>query len=179
MVKRDGLKPTGSPTGKCGGNKGQVYVRAKQLEDKYAIMYAWYFPKNQPVHPISWHGRRHDWQSVVVFLSKNSLDAKLLGISFTRANLEDQVYSIVKAGDWPPIERYLDGTRPKMKFQSDNMQDPFDLVMTTTKGGEQPLIDWQKLTPAARKGLNERDYRDVQVPFKDSIFDENLAKAWP
>lgn len=50
---------------------------------------------------------------------------------------------------------------------------------TSTRGGQQPLIAWESLTAAAKTALTNTDFGSANVPFKDSSFQGNLAKAYP
>jgi hypothetical protein len=51
------------------------------------------------------------------------------------------------------------------------------LIIETSTGGSQPLIAWESLTDAARTALQNTDFGSANVPFKDSTFTSNLAKA--
>jgi hypothetical protein len=46
-----------------------------------------------------------------------------------------------------------------------------------TTGGQQPLIAWESLPAAALDALQNTDFGAATVPFKDSTFAGNLAKA--
>ncbi|KAI5923154.1 necrosis inducing protein [Camillea tinctor] len=159
-----GLKPSGSSSGGCSSNTGQVYARAKEYNGKYAIMYSWYMPKDSPSTGL---GHRHDWEAAVVWL--DSADAQnIVGLSTSAHGDFDTITS-----NYP-----LDGTRPKIRYYSDwpvNHQ----LGTTDEKGGEQPLIEWENLTQAARDALTNTDFGSANVPFKDANFDNNLSKASP
>lgn len=43
-----GLKTSGPPFGDCQNSVGQVYARLGSFSTKVCILYAWYFPKEQP-----------------------------------------------------------------------------------------------------------------------------------
>ena len=49
--------------------------------------------------------------------------------------------------------------------------------LTETVGGTQPLIAWESLPSAASEALENTDFGDATVPFKDSTFDGNLESA--
>ena len=78
-----GLSPTGDPSGDCDSSTGQVYARAEEYNGAYAIMYSWYFPKDEPswLESVVGVGHRYDWEDCVVWLSEASIDATLLGVS--------------------------------------------------------------------------------------------------
>ncbi|KAF7128511.1 hypothetical protein CNMCM5793_003299 [Aspergillus hiratsukae] len=46
-----------------------------------------------------------------------------------------------------------------------------------TVGGTQPLIAWESLPTVAQTALEDTDFGDANVPFKNANFDSNLAKA--
>ena len=68
-----GLKPTGDPSGDCSSSTGQVYARAESFNNAFAIMYAWYFPKDQIVDGGGNAGHRHDWENVVVWIDDRKI----------------------------------------------------------------------------------------------------------
>ncbi|GJC88843.1 hypothetical protein ColLi_11681 [Colletotrichum liriopes] len=77
-----GLQIGGSQTGDCRDSAGQTYVRGRWWNDKYAIMYAWYFPKDQ--NWIKIKGHRHDWEHVVVWINNpddRRFKPELIGVS--------------------------------------------------------------------------------------------------
>lgn len=43
--------------------------------------------------------------------------------------------------------------------------------------GKQPLVAWESLSSVVRNALEVTDFGDATVPFKESTFEENLAKA--
>ena len=59
------VKTSGSHNGGCSSNIGQVYSRSDWYNGSWAIMYAWYFPKDNPSPGF---GHRHDWESIVVWI---------------------------------------------------------------------------------------------------------------
>ncbi|KAH6652907.1 npp1 domain-containing protein [Truncatella angustata] len=157
-----GLATSGSSNGGCSSSTGQVYARAVQYGNYYALMYSWYMPKDSPSDGL---GHRHDWEGIVVWID-NLTSQTIKGLATSAHGDFDVITS-----DFP-----LDGTRPKIRYYSVwpvNHQ----LGTTSTKGGEQPLIYWDNLTSAARTALTNTDFGDAIVPFKDSTFTANLAKA--
>jgi hypothetical protein len=168
-VYSEGLKNTGSPNGKCGSNDGQVYSRATEVDGKLAIMYAWYFPKDQPAHSATGSGHRHDWEDVVVWLDKNSVDAKILGVAASGHGK----YKKVKGDDL-----VLRDGRPQIEYFTNGFTN-HELQTTSKKGGEQNVIHWPDLPQKARDALNEADFRDAVCPLKDTDkkFKEKIEAA--
>lgn len=63
-----GLSNSGSPSGGCdSAANGQTYTRGAWYNGRFAIMYAWYFPKDQIASGLN-GGHRHDWESVVIWI---------------------------------------------------------------------------------------------------------------
>ncbi|KAI0477061.1 NPP1-domain-containing protein [Xylariaceae sp. FL0804] len=161
-----GLNPSGAAEGDCSSSLGQVYARATQYSNEtYAIMYSWYMPKDEPSTGI---GHRHDWECSVVWLSSNSTTATIQALSTSAHGDLDTITSGIS----------LDGTRPFVKYQS---YWPIDhaLFPTDVEGGEQPLIEWEYMTEAARDALTNTDWGSANVPFLDSSFMSNLDDGAP
>lgn len=67
----------------------------------------------------------------------------------------------------------LDGSRPQIAYPLDGIT---HLARTADhKGGEQVLIDWAKMTPAAREALRKTDFGRAICPFKDGRFSSGKA----
>ncbi|CAH1221849.1 hypothetical protein PAECIP111890_05304 [Paenibacillus sp. JJ-223] len=56
-----GLQTSGASNGQCSQSTGQVYSRSAWYNGVWAIMYAWYFPKDSPSPGL---GHRHDWEGI-------------------------------------------------------------------------------------------------------------------
>ena len=110
-------------------------------------------------------GHRHDWEGIVVWLDDvNKANPRVRGVS-TSAH-----------GKWTRHSRPpLDGSRPKIAYYLDGIT--HSVKPTNTKGGEQPLIDWEKMGVKAREALRHTDFGKAICPFKDDKFKENLGKA--
>ncbi|KAE8132859.1 necrosis inducing protein [Aspergillus pseudotamarii] len=160
-----GLEPTGDSSGNCSSSTGQIYVRGGTSGDYYALMYSWYFPKDEPSTGL---GHRHDWEGVIVWLSDST------------STSADNIVAVCPSahGGWDcSTDGYtLDGTSPLIQYYSVwpvNHQ----CGLTTTVGGTQPLIAWESLPTAASTALEDTDFGDANVPFKDANFSSNLEKA--
>ncbi|KAF2163143.1 hypothetical protein M409DRAFT_68752 [Zasmidium cellare ATCC 36951] len=157
-----GLNPTGDPTGDCLDSTGQVYSRSTTYNGAYAIMYAWYWPKDSPSTGL---GHRHDWESIVVWLSSASTSATLNGVAVSGHGEYETSTS-----------PNLSGTRPLIRYYN-TWPVNHQLGFTSTVGDEQPLIAWESLPSAASEALTSTDFGDANVPFIDSNFENNLATA--
>ncbi|TGO47926.1 hypothetical protein BCON_0258g00050 [Botryotinia convoluta] len=160
-----GLAPTGSSNGDCSSSTGQVYVRGAQSGSYYGIMYSWYMPKDEPSTGI---GHRHDWEGVIVWLSSST------------ATTADNIVAVCPSahGGWDcSTDGYsLSGTSPLIKYESIWPID-HSMGLTSTVGGQQPMIAWESLPTAAQTALETTDFGSANVPFIPSAFANNLAAA--
>ncbi|KAF9884241.1 hypothetical protein FE257_001973 [Aspergillus nanangensis] len=160
-----GLQTTGSPSGDCDSSPGQIYVRGGMSGDNYALMYSWYWPKDNPSQDL---GHRHDWEGVVVWLADST--------STSADNILAVCPSAHGGWDCSTDDYTLEGTQPLIKYFSIwpvNHQ----LGLTSTVGGSQPLIAWESLPSAAQTALQNTDFGSATVPFKDATFARNLDSA--
>lgn len=119
-------------------------------------------PKDSPSAGL---GHRHDWENVVVWLSSEDASASIVGMSVSGHGNYETSTQVTLSGD-SPLVGYIS-----------NWPLNHQMIFTTAKGGHQPLIAWESLTPAAQTALTDTDFGSANVPFKDSNFDNNLAKA--
>ena len=119
-------------------------------------------PKDSPSSGV---GHRHDWENFVVWLSSESTSASVVGMAASAH------------GDYDTsTDGNFSGNSPLVGYNS-NWPYDHQLVFTSVKGGQQPLIAWESLTAAAQTALTNTDFGAANVPFKDANFDNNLAKA--
>ncbi|KAF4962040.1 hypothetical protein FSARC_9873 [Fusarium sarcochroum] len=157
-----GLATSGDSNGGCSSSTGQVYVRGKAYNGRYAIMYSWYMPKDSPSSGL---GHRHDWENAVIWLSGESASATVVGMAVSQHGGYETRASGTFSGDSPLVGyTAIWPTNHQMTFTSD-------------KGGQQPLIAWESLTAETRTALTNTNFGDANVPFKDANFDTNLGKA--
>ncbi|KAG6580096.1 necrosis inducing-like protein NPP1 type [Phytophthora cinnamomi] len=182
-----GLKATGKADSDCTGSPlgSQVYGRAIWHKDLWAVMYAWYFPKDIYFGNFFQKGQRHKWVSAVVWLDNPALEKpKILAVSTYNV---DGWYAILKNGPpecgrrscAPPFTDYINDTSPMLMYASYNKGS--SVSTTVVRGGElQDLIMWEQLTDEARGALSETDFGEkAKVPFVDDNFKTNLEAARP
>ncbi|EOD48844.1 putative necrosis and ethylene inducing peptide 1 precursor protein [Neofusicoccum parvum UCRNP2] len=159
-----GLKNTGSPSGGCRDlSKGQTYVRADYHNGKYGIMYAWYFPKDSPSSSL---GHRHDWEHVVVWVDDpTAAEPQLLGTAASG-----------HGGYKKTATPNLDGTRPKVEYFT-SFPTNHELQFTDTLGRDLPMMWYDFFPQVSKDALETTDFGSAIVPFKNSNFLGNLAKA--
>ncbi|KAI3544546.1 necrosis inducing protein [Colletotrichum abscissum] len=162
-----GLKPSGSSTGGCRDtSKGQTYARGTWHNDKYAIMYAWYFPKDMPNDGVSTGSHRHDWESVVVWLNNPSVaDPTILGGAASGHGDYKKSTNPQREGDGVKVEYF---TQLLLNHE---------LQFTDTTGKTYPVLEWDAMSTNMQTALNNTDFGSANVPFKDENFTENLDKA--
>ncbi|WP_338152955.1 NPP1 family protein [Bacillus haynesii] len=59
----------------------------------------------------------------------------------------------------------MEGDHLKIIYDAPQAPINHSLYVDSIKGGMQPLIGWEDLTPAARKALNTHDFGSANVPF--------------
>jgi Necrosis inducing protein (NPP1) len=176
-----GLNPTGATNGDCSSSTGQIYVRGTTYGDYYALMYSCryypapsefailippgYMPKDEPSNGL---GHRHDWEGVIVWLSSAT--------STTADNILAVCPSAHGGWDCSTDGYTLSGTSPLIKYESIWPLD-HSMWLTTTVGGQQPLIAWESLPTVAQTALDDTDFGSAIVPFINAHLDTNLANA--
>jgi hypothetical protein len=119
-------------------------------------------PKDSPSSGL---GHRHDWENVVVWLTSASETATVRGVA------------ISAHGEYQKVAGHFSGTRPKIGYISVwpiNHQ----LIDTDEQGGEQPLIAWDSMTPAARAAIETTDFGSATPSFRDNNFQNYLQDAY-
>uniref|UniRef100_H3GB28 Necrosis inducing-like protein NPP1 type n=1 Tax=Phytophthora ramorum TaxID=164328 RepID=H3GB28_PHYRM len=148
----------------------QVYGRSAWYNGKYAILYAWYFPKGFWANVAT---RRHDWASAVVWIDRpDAASPSILGLSISTA---DWVYKTQA----PASSGITGGTTARLSHGLQAEKGPAYLTTTDSTGSPQDLIMWEQLSSAARTALSTTDFGNAKVPMSDANFQTKLKKAWP
>ncbi|KAK1938773.1 hypothetical protein P3T76_008848 [Phytophthora citrophthora] len=184
-----GLKGTKDTDGCTEAPLGsQVYGRATWYQDKWAMMYAWYFPKN------FWGGaseRRHLWANMVLWLDNPVLETpKIIGASLSRQTLKVPKVMLISFGERqkdpyskvtviPPIgfvgtqaiqtgriSRYrytynfISGSNISTRVAQKYPDNSvwIGLTFADRDGEYQDLIMWNQLTDEARAALESADF---------------------
>ncbi|WYZ42361.1 hypothetical protein EsH8_VI_000060 [Colletotrichum jinshuiense] len=163
-----GLQDSGSSTGGCRDqSKGQTYARAGTVDGKTVIMYAWYFPKDQPLDGNTAGGHRHDWENIVISIDDpNAATPKVTG----GAASSHSGYS--KANGVPQME----GNSPKVEYFT-SFPTNHELQFTATTGKTYPISDWDAMPAAAKTALQDANFGSANVPFKDGSFESKAREA--
>jgi hypothetical protein len=181
-----GLSNSGTPSGGCdSAANGQTYTRGAWYNGRFAIMYAWYFPKDQIASGLN-GGHRHDWESVVIWIDNREYSSffPLPNILLTElspaANANPRVFGGAASGHGS----YKKTTNPQMR--GNRLQVEYfttfptnhELQFTNTLGGDFDMIDYDTVSPAIKKAFNEYDWGSANCPFNQAHFLGNLAEAW-
>ncbi|EGZ13424.1 hypothetical protein PHYSODRAFT_514298 [Phytophthora sojae] len=152
----------------------QVYSRSGWYRDVWAIMYAWYFPRDISWYEASYPPVRHDWINTIVWLNNPALEnPSLLGVSASREDAEYVAYP-------PTVKEFMNGTHPKMEYFMGFYVGGYHTIDVSLDAGDfQDLVHWSQLTDQARKALETADFGVVTpVPFNDVNFEKNLERGW-
>ncbi|KAI9147245.1 NLP effector protein 2 [Paramyrothecium foliicola] len=160
-----GLDIGGAIDGGCRDrNKGQTYARAKVLSStRLAILYAWYFPKDQVLAGSGGHS--NDWEGVVVFID-----------NYNAANPTLFSAAASSHGNWKK-------TRTPQIRNKNVMAEYFAFLGTheiqfkTSPGRSYWLYDWDAMTSAAKNSLEGFNFGSANVPFINRNFDRNINMA--
>ncbi|MQW34931.1 necrosis-inducing protein [Sinorhizobium meliloti] len=162
-----GLKPSGMASGGCSRSPGQIYVRAGEYNGQCAVMYSWFFPKDQnQTWPLK-GGSRYDWEDVIVWLTRCDSEAQVEAVSYWSGGR----YHVTP-------QPHMDGTHPLVKYYRPEGGNQFLLADTRYRGRKQPAVSWSDLTEEARETLDNYNFGKVAVPFNSYNFDANLETAW-
>lgn len=171
IAQSGGLDITGSQSGDCDSSTGQIYVRGGTSNtantDAYALMYSWYFPKDNPSQDL---GHRHDWEGVIVWISdptSTSADNILAVCPSAHGGWDCSTdgYTLNKSTSGALIKYY--------NIWPVNHQ----CGLTDVVGGQQPLVAWESLPTVSRDALENTDFGSANVPFKNANFETNLESA--
>ncbi|RQM11079.1 hypothetical protein KXD40_004672 [Peronospora effusa] len=169
-ISNDGCVPYPAPSKSvnyCKGNQhgSQIYGRAAWHNNKYAIVYTWYFPSQYSDFAL------HGWQTCVLWLDNyDKVSPNILAVSLDRKFTKHI----------PPKPWTVDGTHVKVKYfkMEDNIT-VFELDTTDLKGGFQDLLLWQQLTDEARCALNQMSWGNRRMPINENNFRTTLEEAYP
>lgn len=156
----DGLDPVLGQL--CSPSFGQAYTRSAAYKDKYAVMFAYYFPQ-EVTSPGK--GLKSVWLHLIIWLS--SVEAKAADAIAYRS-----------------YGRYVfdlkpDPTTTRYHVIKDGGELKHDADMT---GNLHPLVDWDYMDSVPKNALASANFGpDLanQVPFVEEHFWQRLADAYP
>jgi Necrosis inducing protein (NPP1) len=174
-----GLRNTGASNGGCGSSIGQVYTRYKTVrlsngQMAHAMMYEYYFPKDQGA--ATGTGHRHDWEEVIVFVTTDW--SRVIAASYSGHGDYWKVWN-------PPT---VAGTHVRVHYYREYLFDTHRMGADfggTASYFSHPLANWYQLSEGVRHTLNNAAWMNVdgkqkaEPKIKDSKFDEYIGKAIP
>nr|A0A7M2BU98.1 RecName: Full=NLP effector protein 7; AltName: Full=Nep1-like protein 7; Flags: Precursor [Plasmopara viticola]QOT13800.1 NEP1-like protein 7 [Plasmopara viticola] len=177
-VQRDGSLSAGfewkeKNSQPCGRSPlgSQVYSRSNWYKEKWAIMYAWYFPKASNHIGRGVSGSRHYWLYAIVWTDDaNPTNSSLLGVTLS-AGIGLSKHTKLKS------KHVIDGTTLKLKSHLSFWGRRLALKFTNKLGETQDLITWEQLPPEAQTALT-LDYK-LNTPLQDFRFEDLLKEAYP
>ncbi|EGZ08265.1 necrosis inducing-like protein NPP1 type [Phytophthora sojae] len=159
---------------KGSGLGSQVYSRSDWHRGKWAIVYAWYFPKGRDFEHSFKRGHRHYWLYAILWTdSPNPDTSTILGVSVPNGFRDKSAA--------PDAQFVIDGKTIKFDSYRSFTTGRQDLGLTEKTGDTQDLITWEQLTEEARTALSNMNFdgprQKIVVPMKDGDFAERLARA--
>jgi len=173
----EGLLDTGGNGSMCSlDTRIQVYVRGTKINNNvHAIMYAYYFPKDNG-YLLPKIGHRHDWEYVMVFVenyndSYNSNEEKIIGAVYS-------AHGGLSSSD-DPNRGGNNNTHIYINYDFHR-----SVTHSFAEGSEgsvtkhKPVL-WTNLSSEAQNSLNIRDFGNAVVPVRDrdNKFNDEVAKA--
>jgi len=147
--------------------EGQIYARAKQVGEGFAIMYSWFFPY---VRDSVWKSKADDWQQIVVWVSGQGTDATKYQISHIAYSQPDHYKKEEYKGPKNPLVRYE-------KMGHKGGMDGRGLSRTLDPGWPYKMVAWEKFTEHAKAALRNNFPGDYTAPFSDSQFGGHIDAA--
>lgn len=125
-------------------------------------------PKDQPIDNMPIGSHRHDWENVVVWVDDaESANASLIGAAASAHGDYKKETEPETADDTHVLIEYFS------KFPTNH-----ELGFTDTVGRDLDLVDWDSMPQASRDALENTDFGDATVPFKEDQFMSKLEAAY-
>ena len=155
-----GLADSGGESSQCSStNNQQVYTRNTRINNNtHAVMYAYYFPKDNGLIVPS-IGHRHDWEHVIVFIENLGNEA--------REEIVGAAYS-AHGGVSVTTNPNRDGKHIYINYDFNG-----SVTHSFTEGREgsnnnHVLISYNRIPQAAKDTLNNQNFGSAIVPFRNS-----------
>lgn len=150
-------------------------------------MYAWYWPKDQPIAGNVAGGHRHDvsphpkttfpssptyilttvqWEATVVWTTDPALGAPTLIGAAAGGHGEFK----------PSTDPSRNGDRVKVEYFT-SFPTNHELQFSSTEGKGFTIVEWDSMPAPARQALQDTSFGSANVPIKDGNFEANLDKA--
>jgi len=172
-----GLQDSGTNSGNCNlDTKQQVYVRGDKVSDTLtAVMYAYYFPKDNG-YLIPSIGHRHDWEYVMLFIENydDNYDAnseKIVGAVYSAHGGLSATTNPNRGGN--------NNTHIYVTYDYHGSVTHSFAEGSAGTVEKHKAIVWGLMSDASRNSLNVRDFGNAVVPLKntDNKFQNEVEKA--
>ncbi|KAH7305799.1 secreted protein [Stachybotrys elegans] len=172
-----GLSATGTPEGRCRDppqlQNSNVYSRRRCNNGYCAVMYEYYFEKDQAVRGSFLGGHRHDWENIVVFSQGNSI---IRVAASCHGGYGDASNSFPASGTRPYLVYHKDGISTHcFRFANgDDIAGPenhFGQFYTS------PLISWDRWPSVDLRNRMLAAWSGGVGPKLDGEFGDNLRNA--
>jgi Necrosis inducing protein (NPP1) len=137
------------------------------MNGQFGIMYAWYWPKDQPIAGNVPGGHRHDWEHVVIWFSSTDVNtARILrGVASGHGNYK-RVQNLPRTGNNVNVEYYTSfPTNHELQFKS-------------SPGRPYWVWDWDAVSQTVKNALNNADFGSANCPFNEWNFARNMRNAF-
>ncbi|PNH48330.1 hypothetical protein VD0004_g235 [Verticillium dahliae] len=163
-----GLQDSGTTAGGCKEtSKGQTYARSMTLNGQFGIMYAWYWPKDQPADGNLASGHRHDWENVVIWFNSNN--ANQAGILRGAASGH---------GDYKKVNNPQRNNNNLHVEYFTSLGKNHELQFKTSPGRTYWIWDWDRMDTTVQGALNRADFGSANCPFNNNNFERNMRAAF-
>lgn len=154
-----GLKDSGGESSSCSlTSKQQVYTRTARINaNTHAIMYAYYFPKDNG-RVFASLGHRHDWEHVFVFVQDlgNLSKEKIVGAAYS-------AHGGVSATSNPN----RDGKQIYINYDYNGSVTHSFVEGSSGTNTDHVLISYNRIPQAAKDTLDNQDFGSAIVPFRN------------
>lgn len=172
----NGAPATGTPQGNCRDphqlENSNVYSRARCNNGKCAIMYEYYFEKDQNAHGIYGGGHNHDWENIVVFTEGDTI----IRVAPSAHGGYEASNEFPTDGTSPLIVYHKDGVKNHC-FRFANDKDIAGVENFSGSFYRSPLVGWNHWPEGLRDILFENFSGGIKPKLGDADFTDNLRKA--
>lgn len=173
-----GKKATKQVEGECRGedqlNNSNTYSRKRCNNGYCAIMYEYYFEKDQAIGGSFLGGHRHDWENIIVFVKGNSV---MRVAPSCHGDYENAKNTFAIQGDHPLLVYHKDGLGTHC-FRHANTDDQLNIENPFGVWFRSPLVGWNNWpTNDLRTKMIDTYDGSATVKLRDDRFGNSLKAA--
>ena len=155
-----GLRDSGGESSQCSlTSRQQVYTRTSRINDNtHAVMYAYYFPKdNGRIFPSI--GHRHDWEHAFVFIENfgDESQEKIVGAAYS-----------AHGGVSVTTSPNRDGKQIYISYDYNGSVTHSFVEGNSGSNNNHILISYNRIPQAAKDTLDNQSFGNAIVPFRNS-----------